>query len=345
MWLYVDGGRYEMKPGSTVKFKTTSKTSSTEGVGLSGIQVIGTAHGSQLVCNGSVPMPETTLTADVNINDYILPVADTSGFAEGDYIAVYHDISNDYGWFWSGQNQNDEGFIVHHISGNNIYVKCRVGIEDTLVRDVAIGQNYAIVNNVRKWQPYFYTYIDDECFDIASIDEANNKIIFSNTATAAHSTGANLYQTGCIQPNKLDTLSGNASVGATYVNISNPLQYNAAEQVSIDGETLTISTVDVYNSRIYFSSPTTKFHSLNAWVRQVNNKSHLTGDKVYKMLERAIMYIPAVTIVAACMNADTGVGPAMASGSHVYKGSWALLPMAPTNNNKQMVVITGVPVA
>src|SRR5947209_924255 len=36
--------------------------------------------------------------------------------------------------------------------------------------------------------------------------------------------------------------------------------------------------------------------------------------------ERAIMYTPAVTIVAAWINAETGVGPAIASGSHTYRG-------------------------
>src|SRR3984893_412677 len=32
-------------------------------------------------------------------------------------------------------------------------------------------------------------------------------------------------------------------------------------------------------------------------------------------------------MVAAWMRAETGVGPAMASGSHVWGGNWALLPM------------------
>src|SRR3954464_16049371 len=49
-------------------------------------------------------------------------------------------------------------------------------------------------------------------------------------------------------------------------------------------------------------------------------------------LIRTIRYTPAVTIVAAWMSADTGVGPAIASGSHRYSGSWALLPHAPTNS-------------
>ena len=58
------------------------------------------------------------------------------------------------------------------------------------------------------------------------------------------------------------------------------------------------------------------------------------GDSTKMKLSRAIMYTPAVTMVAAWMSADTGVGPAMASGSHTCRGNCALLPVAPTK--KQM---------
>ncbi len=36
-----------------------------------------------------------------------------------------------------------------------------------------------------------------------------------------------------------------------------------------------------------------------------------------------------MTIVAAWMRADTGVGPSIASGSQTWSGNWALLPIAP----------------
>ena len=45
---------------------------------------------------------------------------------------------------------------------------------------------------------------------------------------------------------------------------------------------------------------------------------------------------PAVTIVAACIKAETGVGPSIASGNHVCKKSCADFPIAPTNKNKQI---------
>jgi hypothetical protein len=44
--------------------------------------------------------------------------------------------------------------------------------------------------------------------------------------------------------------------------------------------------------------------------------------------------MPAVTIVAACIKADTGVGPSIASGSHVCNKICADLPIAPNKNKK-----------
>ena len=50
------------------------------------------------------------------------------------------------------------------------------------------------------------------------------------------------------------------------------------------------------------------------------------------------MKIPAVTMVAAWISADIGVGPSIESGSHTWRGTCADLPMAPTNNNRQITV-------
>src|SRR5262245_58410585 len=48
---------------------------------------------------------------------------------------------------------------------------------------------------------------------------------------------------------------------------------------------------------------------------------------------RTTRYTPAVTIVAAWINADTGVGPAIASGSQVNSGICADLPVQPPNKH------------
>ena len=53
---------------------------------------------------------------------------------------------------------------------------------------------------------------------------------------------------------------------------------------------------------------------------------------------RATMNTPAVTIVAAWISAETGVGPSIASGSQVCRPSCADLPIAPMNSRIHSVV-------
>src|SRR5712672_1571994 len=54
---------------------------------------------------------------------------------------------------------------------------------------------------------------------------------------------------------------------------------------------------------------------------------------------RATMKMPAVTMVAAWINAEIGVGPSMESGNHTCSGTCADLPMAPMNRQMQVNVI------
>ena len=58
---------------------------------------------------------------------------------------------------------------------------------------------------------------------------------------------------------------------------------------------------------------------------------------------RATMKMPAVTMVAAWISAEMGVGPSMESGSHTCSGTCADLPMAPMNRQMQMKVIAFTP--
>ena len=53
---------------------------------------------------------------------------------------------------------------------------------------------------------------------------------------------------------------------------------------------------------------------------------------------RATRNTPAVTMVAAWIRAETGVGPSIASGSHTWSGSCALLPIAPRKRSRAIAV-------
>src|SRR6187455_1820137 len=53
---------------------------------------------------------------------------------------------------------------------------------------------------------------------------------------------------------------------------------------------------------------------------------------------RATMKIPAVTMVAAWISAEIGVGPSIESGSQTCSGNCALLPIAPMNRQMQITL-------
>jgi len=59
--------------------------------------------------------------------------------------------------------------------------------------------------------------------------------------------------------------------------------------------------------------------------------------------ERETMYTPAVTMVAAWIKAETGVGPSIASGSQMYKGICADFPHAPTIRRIPIAVSSPAP--
>src|SRR4249919_244872 len=62
------------------------------------------------------------------------------------------------------------------------------------------------------------------------------------------------------------------------------------------------------------------------------------GASKITALTRTIRNTPAVTMVAAWMRAETGVGPSMASGSHTWSGICALLPVAPRKRRSVAMV-------
>ena len=69
---------------------------------------------------------------------------------------------------------------------------------------------------------------------------------------------------------------------------------------------------------------------MNANATSDNSKS---GDIL------ATMNIPAVTMVAAWIRADMGVGPSIESGNQTCSGAWADLPIAPMKRRMHIMVI------
>src|SRR5258708_27101097 len=63
-----------------------------------------------------------------------------------------------------------------------------------------------------------------------------------------------------------------------------------------------------------------------------------SDDRLNIGADLTIKYTPAVTMVAAWISAETGVGPSIASSSQDCRGACALLPQAPSSSNSPMAV-------
>src|ERR1700734_1280254 len=72
-----------------------------------------------------------------------------------------------------------------------------------------------------------------------------------------------------------------------------------------------------------------------------STKDNAVSDNSNSGDMRATMKIPAVTMVAAWISAEIGVGPSIESGSQMCSGTCADLPMAPMNRQMQAKVIAG----
>jgi hypothetical protein len=75
----------------------------------------------------------------------------------------------------------------------------------------------------------------------------------------------------------------------------------------------------------------------------ITTPSCASGARLKIGPDRTMRYTPAVTIVAAWMSADTGVGPSIASPSHDCSGTCADLPHAASSNSRPIAVSTPSP--
>ena len=187
------GGTFHARAGLTVQVK--GATGDTHG-----IQVDNEA-GADLIIEGSDGMPSTTTTSALAINDSYLPVSSASDFAIGEQIAIY-DITTSYSgtdWAQPIESFHDEGFWIHDISGNNIYVRHYVSPEATITK--TSGNNAVFVDNAKVFRVnqrvIFNTGSDRNFLTISDINYNRNKITFSTNLTNKNNqTGETIYLGG-----------------------------------------------------------------------------------------------------------------------------------------------------
>src|SRR2546421_4159143 len=89
----------------------------------------------------------------------------------------------------------------------------------------------------------------------------------------------------------------------------------------------------------FWTTPSSAMNSAVVAPMTVTN-DNAVSDSSNSGLIRATMKMPAVTIVAAWIKAEIGVGPSIESGSQTCSGTCALLPIAPMKRQMQATVMS-----
>ena len=150
------------------------------------------------------PPPSAPVTAvDMDWNSTVLPVASATNFAAGEWISVFDNQYVNTASGITGDDRTDEGFWVHDVDGNDIYLRHYVGPEDVTV--VSSNGAELIVTNSKKFRVggkiIFGTGANRNVKTINSINHVRNRITCDGDITGAVA-GATVYRTGTEKPHK-----------------------------------------------------------------------------------------------------------------------------------------------
>lgn len=143
---------------------------------------------------GSEGMPITTVSSNITQSEYnqgFITATSVSEFSVGDWIAVFK-----RGYSNVLSQRNDEGFIIHEIDGNNIYIKEFVGPSSTILS--SSGSTITVSNSkvFRKWQTLIFgTGANRNIKKITDINYSTNVITFAS-AVSGNVNNIVAYTTG-----------------------------------------------------------------------------------------------------------------------------------------------------
>ena len=153
---------------------------------------VGTQRFASMKLDGDEKKTTTELAVSANILDSYLEVDSTTGFAIGDWVAVYREQDQD------DRVLGDEGFWVHDIDADNdrVYVRQFVSPTSTITN---VSSNTLTVENARVFRKgykiVFGTGSNRNTATISNINYNRNTLTL-NTSVTGTVVGETVYQTG-----------------------------------------------------------------------------------------------------------------------------------------------------
>lgn len=206
----------------------------------------GTVSGTMTIGNrvditGAEGSPITTLSAAVGAGQFqqgFFAVDSANNFAVGDWIAVFNRDYTD-----ADVDRNDEGYLIHDIATNNIYVREFVG-PSTTIQSVPASNIIEVANAkiFRTWQRLIFgTGANRNVVGITAIDTVNNRITLTADVTGTV-IGTTVYTTGPLTAKSIGdkcrkcatTVSEQAASSATTITLTSVAGLAVGDEVLID---------------------------------------------------------------------------------------------------------------
>jgi hypothetical protein len=208
----------------------------TEGHGIYVRHPTTTSTFHRIEMQGSAGTTETTISSAITSKQGYLPVASSAGFAVGDWVSAFKR------GLTSVTERTDEGFLVHDISGNNIYVREFVGPSSIIQSFSGSTITVQDASIFREWQTVIFgTGANLNVRNVSSINYTTNVITLSSAVTGSVN-GQTVYTTGPIrQKNSGDivrkvatSVTAEASSSATSIVVGSTSGFSVGDQIIID---------------------------------------------------------------------------------------------------------------
>lgn len=180
-------GCYYMCDGTTLQFRGTAASSHI-------FYSVGESN-SSIIADGSDGMPTTTLAAAANEGNTSFSLTSAANFAVGEWIAIFNNTTA-YVGNAGAATLRDEGFWIHDISGNTVYVRQFTGPDSTVVS--ATGTLLTVANSkvFRVGQKIIFgTGANRNIHTITAIDYLSHVLTLSGSITGTVN-GLTVYETG-----------------------------------------------------------------------------------------------------------------------------------------------------
>ena len=243
---------------------------------------IETERFASMKLDGDEKKTTTALAASASVLDSHLSVDDSTGFAAGDWIAVYREGNQD------DRVLGDEGFWVHDVDSGNDRIYFRQFVSPTAVIAAASGATITVDNSKVFRVGYKLIFGTGNNRNVGTVTDINysKNIITLDTSITGTVTGETVYQTGAETVHPIDDavqkIATTITTAIETVDSTNQITVGSANDISVGDVILIDVNNDVdfswdYDSQYTVTAKSGNTLTLDDQVRHIHKVGSLVN--------------------------------------------------------------------